>query len=217
MPHSPHATSRAGRLLFAALAVTLLLAGCRQNPGAGIAAAGGPPPGGVAAAAHPPAPAADAVERGRYLVVVGGCNDCHTPWVPGPEGHPAPDMTRMLSGHPEDLVMPAPPAAVGPWIWSGAGSNTAFAGPWGVSFASNLTPDASGLGAWDEETFVRGLRTGKHWGQSRPILPPMPWPNMAQMTDADLGAVFAYLRSVPPIANHVPEPLPPAAATVPAG
>lgn len=157
------------------------------------------------AAFHP-----DAVARGQYLVTIGGCNDCHTPWAMGDNG-PEPDMTRMLSGHPASLEMPPAPAAAGPWVWNGAGTNTAFAGPWGVSFAANLTPDENtGTGIWTEETFINTIRSGRHWGQSRPILPPMPWFNYAKMTDEDLKAVYAYLRSIPPVHNRVPEPLPPA-------
>jgi mono/diheme cytochrome c family protein len=165
-----------------------------------------PRPAAIAAPAADPA----VVERGRYLVSTSGCHDCHTPFVLGPAG-PEPDMTRMLSGHPEDLVMPPPPElGEGPWLWVGSATNTAFAGPWGVSFAANLTPDPSGLEPWDEETFIRAIRTGKHWGQSRPILPPMPWPVYRNMTDQDLGAVYAFLRTIPPVSNHVPMPVPPA-------
>jgi len=161
-------------------------------------------------AADTAAPAATAqLERGQYLVTVAGCNDCHTPFKLGPNG-PEPDMTRMLSGHPEELVMPPAPAlAEGPWVWVGAGTNTAFAGPWGVSYAPNLTPDeATGLGIWSEEIFVNAIRSGRHWGQSRQILPPMPWPNYARFTDEDLAAVFAYLKSVPPVHNRVPDSQP---------
>jgi mono/diheme cytochrome c family protein len=153
------------------------------------------------------------VERGRYLVMVGGCNDCHTPWVMGPEG-PAPDETRLLSGHPQSLVVTTAAAPTGaPWEWQATGTNTAFSGPWGVSFTANLTPDeATGTGAWTEDIFIRTLRTGRHWGQSRPILPPMPWFNYGKMTEEDLQAIFAYLQSIPPVHNRVPEPLPPPGA-----
>jgi len=145
------------------------------------------------------------VERGAYLVTVGGCNDCHTPFKMGPKG-PEPDMTRMLSGHPQSVVMPAPPAGKGPWIWSGGATNTAFAGPWGVSYARNLTPDqVTGIGVWSEEMFINTLRSGKHWGVGRPILPPMPWANYARMTDEDLKSVYAYLRTIKPVKNDVPE------------
>lgn len=146
------------------------------------------------------------VKRGAYLVTIGGCNDCHTPFKMGPHG-PEPDMTRELSGHPASVVMPpAPKLGNGPWVWAGSGTNTAFAGPWGVSYARNLTPERlTGIGIWSEETFMRTIRTGRHWGVSRPILPPMPWQNVAQLTDEDLSAVYAYLRSLKPIKNQVPD------------
>lgn len=148
------------------------------------------------------------VARGAYLVNVAGCNDCHTPFKPGPNG-PEPDMTRELSGHPESLKMPpAPKLGDGPWVWAAAGTNTAFSGPWGVSYTANLTPDRlTGIGIWDEQMFIRTIRTGRHWGVSRPILPPMPWQNFRHMTDEDLGAIYAYLRSIKPIRNQVPEPI----------
>lgn len=155
-------------------------------------------------------PASERVERGKYLVTVGGCHDCHTPWKLGDKG-PEPDMTRMLSGHPQGFPMPpAPLAQDSPWIGAMAATNTAFAGPWGVSFTANLTPDEdTGIGAWNEEIFMNTLRTGRHWGQGRPILPPMPWFNYGKMTDEDLKAVFAYLRTMPPVKNNVPMPIPP--------
>lgn len=115
-------------------------------------------------------------------------------------------MSRMLSGHPESLRMPPAPAAQGPWLWSGAETNTAFAGPWGVSYATNLTPDQNtGIGVWTEDIFVKTLRTGRHWGVARPILPPMPWQNYSRMSDEDLAAIYAYLRSIPAVHNRVPE------------
>jgi mono/diheme cytochrome c family protein len=145
----------------------------------------------------------DVVKRGEYLVRVGSCNDCHTPLKMGPTG-PEPDMTRMLSGHPSDLKMPPAPGPTGPWAWHGAATSTAFAGPWGVSYAIYLTSDATGLRNWTEDMFVRAMRTGQHTGNGRPILPPMPWQSLNAMTDADLRAVFAYLKTVPPVRNLVP-------------
>jgi mono/diheme cytochrome c family protein len=145
------------------------------------------------------------IKRGEYLVRIGGCHDCHTPFKLGANG-PEPDMSRMLSGHPEGLKMPPPPKLDGPWVWAGAGTNTAFAGPWGVSYAMNLTPErVTGIGIWDEAMFKKTLRTGKHWGVSRPILPPMPWQNIGSATDEDLSAVYAFLRSIPPIRNQIPD------------
>jgi hypothetical protein len=140
-----------------------------------------------------------------------GCHDCHTTKKIGPNG-PEPDMSRMLAGHPEDFKMPAPPklAADSPWAIVTSPTLTAWSGPWGVSFAANLTPDQNtGLGIWTEEMFVSAIRMGKHMGTSRPILPPMPWQDFAVMSDADLKAIYAYLRTIPPIANHVPDPIPP--------
>ena len=145
------------------------------------------------------------VARGEYLVTIGGCNDCHTPWIMGKNG-PEPDMSRMLSGHPENLPMPPAPKGEGPWIVATAGTNTAFAGPWGVSFTKNLTPEPlTGIGIWDEARFIKTIRSGRHWGEGRPILPPMPWFNYAKMTDEDLRSVYAYLRTIKPVKNQVPD------------
>jgi hypothetical protein len=152
---------------------------------------------------------ADKVARGKYLVTTSVCNDCHTPWKEGPNG-PEPDMSRMLSGHPEDMAMPPAPKLQGPWLAAAAATNTAWSGPWGVSFTANLTPDETGLGKWTQRNFIDAIRTGRHMGRGRPILPPMPFPMYRNFTDADLEAIFAYLRSIPPVKNRVPEPLPPA-------
>jgi hypothetical protein len=134
-----------------------------------------------------------------------GCNDCHTPLKMGPRG-PEPDMSRFLSGHPEQMgALPAAPPR-GPWLWAGAATNTAFSGPWGISYAANLTPDQNtGLGIWTEEMFVKALRTGRHMGVSREILPPMPWQSFRTGTDEDLKSIYAFLRSIKPVVNHVPD------------
>ena len=149
----------------------------------------------------------DKVARGKYLVTTSGCHDCHTPWKMGPNG-PEPDMSRLLSGHPETLQMTPPPALSGQWAMVAAGTNTAWAGPWGISYTMNLTPDQNtGLGIWTEDMFIKTLREGKHMATSRPILPPMPWQVYRNFTDDDLKAIFAYLKTIPPIANHVPDPI----------
>ena len=150
------------------------------------------------------------VARGAYLVRAMGCNDCHTPFKLGPNG-PEPDMSRQLTGHPAGLKMPpAPKLPEGPWVWTAAGTNTAFAGPWGVSFTANLTPDPeTGLGRWTEEMFIATMRTGRHQGKGRPILPPMPYPSVGGLNDEDIRAVFAYLQSLPPVSNRVPAPIDP--------
>jgi hypothetical protein len=155
------------------------------------------------------AAAAEQVARGKYFVTFGSCHDCHTPFKVGPKG-PEPDMTRALSGHPAALGVPAPPKLTGAWVWAGTGTNTAFAGPWGISFTANLTPDKeTGLGNWTEAQFIMALRTGRHEGKGRPILPPMPYPFVGSLNDDDLKAVFAYLRSLPAISNKVPTPVDP--------
>jgi hypothetical protein len=150
------------------------------------------------------------IERGRYLVMGTGCNDCHTPFVMGPQG-PHPDMTRMLTGHPQDIALPpAPDLGEGPWTMVASDTNTAWSGPWGVSFTANLTPDEeTGIGLWSEAEFIATLRTGRHLGRGREILPPMPWPVYGQLSDEDLGSIFAYLKSLPPVSNRVPAPRPP--------
>jgi hypothetical protein len=157
------------------------------------------------------APASDTklVERGAYLVEIMACHDCHTPWTMGPSG-PAPDMTRALSGHPSDMTMPPAPALNGPWVWAGAGTNTAFAGPWGVSFTANLTPDKeTGLGNWTYDMFIQTMKTRRHQGKGRPLLPPMPAQIIAAATEEDSRALFAYLQSLKPIRNRVPAPIDP--------
>lgn len=154
---------------------------------------------------------APSIERGRYIVNAFGCADCHTPLKLGPNG-PEQDATMMFAGHPQALVMPpAPELPPGPWAVVVAATNTAWSGPWGVSFTANLTPDEeTGLGRWTEKEFIDTLRTGRHLGRGREILPPMPWPMIRNMTDDDLRSVFAYLRSLPAVKNRVPNPLPPA-------
>ena len=164
----------------------------------------------AAQAAAPAQPTGAQLERGRYLVTTSGCHDCHTPWKMGAQG-PEPDMSRMLSGHPQEVVMPpAPRLPEGPWVGTMAATNTAWSGPWGTSFTANLTPDGeTGLGRWTLENFREAIRTGRHMGRGRPILPPMPYPMYRHMTDEDLAAIFAYLQTIPAIQNRVPDPLPP--------
>jgi mono/diheme cytochrome c family protein len=155
----------------------------------------------------------DMVERGSYLVTAGGCFDCHTPKKMMPEG-PVDDSSKTLAGHLAGT--PLPPIdekALKPGNWVLLSPDlTAFVGPWGISYPANLTPDsATGIGAWTEDVFIRTMRTGKHLGHpnGRPILPPMPWFNLAKLKEEDLQAIYAYLRSLPPINNRVPAPLSP--------
>ena len=154
--------------------------------------------------------AQDPVARGKYLVTIGSCNDCHTPKLPQTGPLPEADMSRLLSGHPHDESLTAGPPPNKTWIWGGNPGMTAFYGPWGLSFAANLSPDTTtGLGGWNEDMFIQTLRNGKHMGTGRNLLPPMPWNWINQMTDEDLRAVFAYLKSIPAVHNEVPQPVPP--------
>ena len=159
-----------------------------------------------------PAAAASAVARGRYIVESFGCTDCHTPLVMSDRG-PVRDLARAFSGHPDTVSLPpAPTLPPGPWNVTVSDTMTAWSGPWGTSFTANLTPDPeTGLGTWDADTFVKAIRTGLHMGRGRRILPPMPVEQISNLTDDDLRAVFAFLRSVPAVKNRVPEPIPPAA------
>jgi mono/diheme cytochrome c family protein len=147
------------------------------------------------------------IERGLYMVTAGGCNDCHSPKKMTPRG-PVPDEDRLLSGHPADEKLPpVPPNIFGPDKWGAMTNNnlTGWVGPWGISYTSNLSPDPeTGTGAWNEELFIRIIRSGKLMGSGRDILPPMPWYEFARLSEADLKAIFAYLKSLKPVKNQVP-------------
>jgi len=180
-----------------------------------------PPAAPAAPAASPAASAVSAgalareIALGEHLVKTSGCHDCHTPFKEGANG-PEPDMSRALSGHPEAMKLPPPPAAVGPWIVSVAATNTAWSGPWGISFTANLTPDEeTGLGSWNKQAFIQTIRTGRHLGRGRPLLPPMPVPVYNNFSDEELGAIYGYLQSLPAIRNRVPAPVPPTPASKP--
>jgi mono/diheme cytochrome c family protein len=148
------------------------------------------------------------VARGKYLVeAVGGCNDCHTPYKMGDNG-PEPDMTRMLSGHPAGASVTPPPHLSGPWMAAVSNTFTAWAGPWGLSYTKNLTPDKdTGLGTWTEQQFVDTLRNGREQGRGRQLLPPMPWQDFRLMNDDDLKSIFAFLKTIPAVKNKVPDPV----------
>jgi Cytochrome c len=155
------------------------------------------------------------VERGQYLVSVLGCDDCHTPKKMGPKG-PEPDMERRFMGHPSndpfavDASMSKMVAEKMVAIFSPG--MTAAVGPWGTTYSANLTPDDTGLGPWSEEQFIKALREGKSKGLdgTRPILPPMPIAVYKNLSNDDLKAMFAYLKTVKAIKNVVPNVAPPA-------
>ena len=154
------------------------------------------------------------IKWGEHRVTIGGCNDCHTPKKMTPQG-PVPDESLMLSGHPEK--MPAPDVDRKEMESKGlivTQDLTAWVGPWGISFAANITPDATGIGSWQESNFITALREGKFKGMTsaRNLLPPMPWQLFKEMSDDEIKAIFAYLKSIKPVKNIVPQPEPPVSA-----
>ncbi len=152
------------------------------------------------------------VKRGEYLVNSIGCDDCHSPKIMGPNG-PEVDPTRRLSGHSSAAkLVPVKDKSI---LKDYALFNmefTAAVGPWGTSFSANLTPDDTGIGSWTEAQFIKAIREGKYKGLDggRPLLPPMPWFVYRNLTDEDLKAIFAFLKTLPPVSNVVPAPITPA-------
>ena len=146
------------------------------------------------------------IKRGAYIVNASGCDDCHSPKKMGPQG-PELDMERRLSGFPASRPFPKYDSNV---VKNGLimfnEDLTSSAGPWGVSFAANLTSDETGLGNWSEAHFFKAIREGKFKGLdgSRSLLPPMPWQNFRNMKDEDVKAIFAFLKTTKPIKNVEP-------------
>ncbi len=150
------------------------------------------------------------IKRGEYLVNSIGCDDCHSPKIMGPNGFEIIPETR-LSGYPSSRPIEHADTNVVKNRWMMLGADlTSAVGPWGMSFAANLTSDATGIGNWTEENFMRAIREGKYKGlpNSRPLLPPMPWFVYKNLTDEDLKSIFAYLKSTKPVKNQVPAPIP---------
>lgn len=155
------------------------------------------------------------IERGKFLVMIGDCNACHSPKIMTDRG-PMVDTTRILSGHTAGSQLQLNELAGVKSFISTTGDLTAWVGPWGVSFTANLTPDEiTGLGNWTADIFIKAMRTGKHMGAGRQLLPPMPFENLANLSDDDLTAILAYLQTIKPIRNKVPDPIsPPALAAM---
>lgn len=149
------------------------------------------------------------INRGNYLVSAIGCDDCHSPKRMGAKG-PELIPELRLSGFPEKGMLPpeSPDALKKGWVLMGP-DLTATAGPWGITYASNITGDSTGIGTWKEDQFIRALREGKSKGLegARPLLPPMPWQNIGKLSDHDLKSIFAYLKSVKAVKNVVPAPV----------
>lgn len=151
------------------------------------------------------------INRGEYLVTVIGCNDCHSPKKLGPKG-PELIPELMLSGFPSDRpIVDFKDPLINTGFAMFYPDLTATAGPWGISFAGNLTSDETGIGNWSEEQFKKALTQGKYKGLDggRMLLPPMPWINYSFMKDEDVSAIFAYLKSIKPVRNIVPATIPP--------
>jgi hypothetical protein len=156
----------------------------------------------------------DSIKRGAYLVTIMGCNDCHSPKIFTKAGEMLFDTTRLLSGHPAGDPDPSlgKKGSTTPQEGIVAGIDfTSYIGPWGHSFAANLTPDVTGLGQWTFDMFKKAFTEGKFHAMDngRPIMPPMPWQNFAHANNEDVSMIWAYLRSVKPISNKVPEYIPP--------
>jgi len=123
------------------------------------------------------------VERGKFLAMIGGCGDCHTPgYFLG-----KPDLARQFGG-----------------------SDVGFeVQDLGVFYGPNLTMDKeTGLGGWSDDQIAAALTTGVR-PDGRQLAPIMPWRNYAAFTKADISAVIAYLKSLPPVKNKVPGPFGP--------
>ncbi|WP_372774932.1 hypothetical protein [Mangrovibacterium sp.] len=150
------------------------------------------------------------IERGRYLVSSIGCDDCHSPKMMTDQGL-IPDPATRFAGHIEgDLTAKVNNDALADWALFNL-SFTAAVGPWGISYAGNISSDDSGIGTWTEEQFVMAMREGQFKGLAgtRKLLPPMPWQNYANLSDEDLKAMYTYLKSTKPIRNVVPPPVSP--------
>lgn len=148
------------------------------------------------------------VKRGEYLVNTIGCDDCHSPKEMGPKG-PQLIADKRLSGYPSDRPLPPIDTAHLGKGWALMFADlTAAVGPWGVSFASNLTSDETGIGNWTEAQFINSLRKGKFKGldTGRDLLPPMPWQNFKNLTDEDLRSIYAFLKTTKPVKNIAPAP-----------
>lgn len=207
------------RGLLGVMAAAVLLAACQQP------------------VVEAPAPVEDnspaaMIEVGRSIIATSACPDCHTPKLFGgtQENIDAReclfvnpiagcvlrfDEDRWMAGHPEEAGVPdslayAPSADPGGWGAMATNHLTAWGGPWGISFGANLTPDQeTGIGSWTEEVFIAALRTGKHQGEGRDLMPPMPWLPIGDKSERELKGMYAYLMSLPPVSNAVPEPIPP--------
>lgn len=153
---------------------------------------------------------ADMVSRGKYLVNAMGCDDCHSPKRMGPNG---PELIPELrfSGFPHNGKLPPVDTAEVKNGWTLMSPDlTSAVGPWGISYAANITSDQTGIGAWSEQQFIKCIREGKFKGLdgTRPLLPPMPWFVYKNLNDEDIKAIYYFLKTTTPVDNVVPIPKP---------
>ncbi len=149
---------------------------------------------------------AELVKRGEYLVNAVGCDDCHSPKTPGPNGFEVIEDLRF-SGYPSERALMKVDTNSIKTGWSMFGTDfTSTVGQWGMSFAANITSDATGIGNWTEQQFFKAIREGKYKGldNSRPLLPPMPWFVYRNFSDEDIRAIYHYLKTTKPVENVVP-------------
>ena len=138
---------------------------------------------------------ATSAARGAQLVLLGGCNDCHTTKLLNGQ----PNMAYMLSGYQPGS--PLPPTI--PGVITGNPQLTAWRGPWGLTLAMNITPDKqTGIGKWTLAQFIHTMRTGVD-PNGHALLPPMNYQNLGRLPDTDLAAIYNYLMSIKPIHNLV--------------
>jgi hypothetical protein len=155
--------------------------------------------------------AVELINRGKYLVTTIGCDDCHSPKKLGPNGPEVIEDLRF-SGYPANRPVNKISTDAFSKGWMTFNQDlTSAAGPWGISFSANITSDSTGIGAWKEEQFIKAIRAGKSKGleANRPLLPPMPWWNFRNLSDTDLRAIYAFLKTTKPVHNVVPQPVPP--------
>jgi mono/diheme cytochrome c family protein len=180
--------TRALPILLGTLFLLSILAGCDQR----VVASGMP---------------YDPVARGSYLVRTMGCGDCHTP-----RDQNGKEIAGLeLTGHPADAPLPSwePAMLEKQNLATIAATGTAFAGPFGISVAPNLTPDReTGTGELTADGLLQSWRSGKHWREDRMVLPPMPVPYYRELEEADVRAIHAYLHSLKPQRNQAPQSKP---------
>ena len=124
-----------------------------------------------------------AVARGKYLVTIASCHDCHTPgYFLG-----KPDMARYLGGSDVGFELPG----------------------LGVFLGPNLTPDKeTGIGNWTDKQVIEAIQQGKR-PDNRMLAPIMPYHAFANLTAQDAQAIVAFLRSIPPVQHKVEGPFGP--------